>query len=99
MLYGNNSGSGYNDAAGWQHNGTIFQSFGMSPDYETYEYTNYNAVSSPTNIYPTNVGSISGFYSPGPGTKSNYSGHAFYAMSQTGASNITATITGTLTWS
>lgn len=98
MIYGNNSGSGYNDAAGWYHNGTIFQSFGMSPDYETYAYTNYNAVSSPTNIYPTNVNSISGFYSPS-GTKSNYSGHAFYAMSQTGASNITATITGTLTWS
>jgi hypothetical protein len=98
MIYGDNSGQGYNDACGWQHYGTIFQQQGMSSDFNDYAYTDYNAVSTPTNIYPTNVNSISGFYSPS-GTKSNYSGHAFYAMSQTGASNITATITGTLTLS
>ena len=95
MIYGDNSGQGYNDAAGWKHNGTIFQSFGMSPDYETYAYTNLSAVSTPTNIY---ANPPSGFYNQS-GTMSNYSGHAMYAMSQTGASNITATIQGTLTWS
>ena len=98
MIYGDNSGSGQNDACGWQHYGTKFQQQGMSSDFNDFALTNFNAVSTPTNIYPTNPNSISGFYNTS-GTKSNWSGTAFYAMSQTGASNITATITGTLTLS
>jgi len=95
MIYGDNSGQGYNDAAGWKHYGTIFQQQGMSSDFNDYAYTNLSAVSTPTNIYSSPP---SGFYNQS-GTKSNWSGHAMYAMSQTGAANITSTIQGTLTLS
>ncbi len=95
MIYGNNSGAGQNDAAGWKHYGTIFQQQGMSSDFNDFAYTNLSAVSTPTNIYASPP---SGFYNQS-GTMSNYSGLAMYAMSQTGASNITATIQGTLTLS
>tara|TARA_Y100000004_G_scaffold197147_1_gene270029 strand:+ start:1162 stop:2289 length:1128 start_codon:yes stop_codon:yes gene_type:complete len=93
MIYGNQTYAGYNNAAGWYHNGSINN---IGTDYNNYEYTNLSAVGSPTNPY---ANPPSGFYNPGPGTKTNYSGHAMYAMTQTGASNITATIQGTLTMS
>ncbi len=92
MIYGDNSGAGANDAAGWYHTGGISN---MGTDYNDYAYTNLSAVSTPTNIYSNPP---SGFYNAS-GTNTNYSGHAMYAMSQTGASNITSTIQGTLTWS
>jgi len=92
MIYGDNSGNGQNDAAGWKHSGAISQ---MYPDYYDYAYSNLSAVSTPTNIYTSPP---SGFYISS-GSATNYSGHAQYAMSQTGASNITSIIQGTLTWS
>ena len=94
IFYGTSS-QGANDSIGWKHNGSIGN---ISSDYNDYALTDYNAVSTPTNIYPTTPSQISGFYNTS-GTRSNYSGTSYYAMSQTGASNITATITGTYTMS
>jgi len=92
MIYGDNTNAGQNNAAGWYHTGGA-SNFGS--DYNDYAYTNLSAVGSPSNPYASPP---SGFYNPS-GTKTNYSGHAMYAMTQTGASSITATIQGTLTWS